>query len=64
MHASVGAHIVVHGAHVGQPDRAGEILEIRGADGQPPYVVRWSESGQEALYFPGPDAHIDEPAAG
>lgn len=62
MHATVGAQIVVHGAHVGEADRAGEIVEVRGADGAPPYVVRWADSGHEALYFPGPDAHIEEPA--
>ena len=31
--------------------------EVRGADGDPPFVVRWSD-GHEALLFPGPDAHV------
>jgi hypothetical protein len=61
MHATVGAQIVVHGAHVGEPDRDGEILEGRGPNGEPPYLVRWSDSGREGLYFPGPDAHIHQP---
>jgi hypothetical protein len=60
MQATVGAQIVVHGAHVGEPDRDGEILEVRGEAGAPPYLVRWSHDGHEALYFPGPDAHILE----
>ena len=28
------------------------------ADGQPPYLVRWEDSGHETLCFPGPDAHV------
>jgi len=47
------------------PGRDGEILEVRGEDGGPPYVVRWSDNGHEALVFPGPDAvvqHCDQPA--
>ena len=26
--------------------------------GEAPYVVRWGDSGHEALFFPGPDATI------
>ncbi|GLW67304.1 hypothetical protein Arub01_55470 [Actinomadura rubrobrunea] len=60
MHASVGDRLHVHGKVVGQPDRVGEIIEVRGPDGTPPYVVRF-EDGHEGLCFPGPDAVI-EPA--
>jgi hypothetical protein len=28
-------------------------------DGQPPYLVRWSDTGREAITRPGPDAYID-----
>ncbi|HEX5293581.1 MAG TPA: DUF1918 domain-containing protein [Streptosporangiaceae bacterium] len=52
-------------AHVGdwlQPDqdsgRAGIIIELHHADGSPPYVVRWLDSGHVALVFPGPFARI------
>ena len=64
MHAQVGDRIIVHSTHVDEPNRDGEVLEVRGADGGPPYVVRWSDSGHEALFFPGPDTviHHDEPA--
>lgn len=58
MQASVGDRIHVHGAHVADHERDGEILEVRGADGAPPYVVRWLDTGHEALVFPGPDAVI------
>jgi hypothetical protein len=58
MHATVGDRIVVRSTHVGEPDRDGEILEVHGPDGGPPYLVRWSEDGHEGLFFPGPDTQI------
>lgn len=33
----------------------GEVLETRGPDGGPPYLVRWSD-GHEGLFYPGPGA--------
>jgi hypothetical protein len=58
MQAHPGDRIIIHGHHIGQPDRDAEILEVRGADGGPPYRVRWSDTGHETLFFPGPDATI------
>lgn len=58
MHAAVGDRLVVHSPHVGGPDRDGEVLEVRHADGTPPYVVRWEDSGRETLFFPGPDVTV------
>ncbi|MEW1914868.1 DUF1918 domain-containing protein [Kitasatospora sp. NPDC085895] len=58
MRASVGDRLVVHGQVVGQTDRHGEILEVRGADGQPPFLVRYDD-GHEALVYPGPDAMVE-----
>ncbi len=60
MQASTGDRLHVHGNAVGQPDKIGEIVEIRGAAGGPPYQVRF-EDGHTCLVFPGPDAVI-EPA--
>ena len=57
MHANVGDRLVVEGRTVGAQRREGEVLEVRGPDGAPPYVVRWSD-GHEGLSFPGPDAHV------
>ncbi|MDQ4052362.1 MAG: DUF1918 domain-containing protein, partial [Actinomycetota bacterium] len=37
--------------------REGEVLEVHGDNGGPPFVVRWSD-GHEGLTFPGPDAHV------
>ena len=53
MRANVGDRIVVRGHHVGDPDHAGEVVEVRGKDGGPPYVVRWTDSGHETLPVPG-----------
>jgi hypothetical protein len=57
MHASVGDHLVVEGRTVSMHRREAEVLEVRGEDGGPPYLVRW-EDGHESLAFPGPDAHV------
>jgi hypothetical protein len=58
MRAAVGDRIVVQGTHVGEHARDGEVLEVHGADGGPPFLVRWSDSGHESLFFPGPDATV------
>jgi hypothetical protein len=58
MRAVPGDRIIVRSMHVGEPDRDGEVLEVRGKDGAPPYLVRWSDSGHEGLLFPGPDTQI------
>jgi hypothetical protein len=63
MHAAVGDRIVVHGHRVGEPDRDGEILEVRGQEGSPPFVVRWADDGHESLLFPGSDVSISHYAA-
>jgi hypothetical protein len=39
----------------------GEILEVRGAHGQPPYLVQFND-GHQGLIFPGPDAVIEHPS--
>ena len=59
MRAKVGDRLVIKGHKVGNPDKDAEILEVRGADGGPPYLVRWSEDGHEALVFPGSDAVVE-----
>lgn len=58
MNAKIGDHIVVNGHRVGQPDRDGEVLEVEGADGGPPYLVQWGDTGHRSLFFPGPDASV------
>ncbi|NKY84459.1 DUF1918 domain-containing protein [Nocardia veterana] len=57
MQAHVGDQILVHSNAVGMPERTGEILEARGRDGTPPFVVRFDD-GHESLVFPGPDWEV------
>jgi Domain of unknown function (DUF1918) len=64
MHATKGDHLVVHGRNVGTAERHGEVIDVRGHDGQPPYLVRWDEDGHEGLVFPGPDCLIETSPAG
>lgn len=59
MYAAVGDRLVIHAHHLDVPDRDGEILEVRRADGSPPYRVRWFDDGHETLVFPGPDATVE-----
>ena len=60
MRAEVGDRLHVHSRTVGEHDHTSEIIEIRGQDGTPPYLVR-REDGHEALVFPGADATIEHP---
>lgn len=59
MKASRGDRLVLEGTRVGDRRRIGVVIELRHADGTPPYVVRWLDDGREALVFPGPDARVE-----
>lgn len=52
MEARVGDRIVVRSTHQGEPERTGEVLEVRGEAGGPPYLVRWTPDGHTGLFFP------------
>jgi len=58
MRAKIGDQIMIGGHRVGQADRQCEVLEVRHPNGEPPYVVRWGDTGHEDLFFPGPDASV------
>lgn len=58
MHAKVGDKIVIGSHQVGQPERDCVVLELRHPDGEPPYFVRWGDTGEEDLFFPGSDASV------
>lgn len=58
MHATIGDRLHVHGRNVGTPDHLAEIIEVRGTDGSPPYLVRYPD-GHETLVFPGPDCVVE-----
>jgi hypothetical protein len=57
MKAKVGDRLRIESGTAEQHRRDGEIIDVRGEDGGPPFVVRWPD-GHEALTFPGSDAHV------
>jgi hypothetical protein len=57
MKAQVGDRLIVRGHHVGDPERDAEIVEVRGPDGEPPYLVQWND-GHESVVYPGSDAFV------
>jgi hypothetical protein len=59
LRARVGDRLVIRRHHVGEPNRDAEILEIRGEDGRPPYVVRWADDGRIGYFLPGSDAFVE-----
>ncbi len=58
MKANVGDWLVVKGTTTELADQRGLITEVHGADGAPPYVVRWLANGHVATVFPGSDAIV------
>ncbi|MFD2421529.1 DUF1918 domain-containing protein [Amycolatopsis pigmentata] len=61
MRAAIGDRILVHGRTVGSGEQHGEIVEVRGEQGRPPYLVRFAD-GHEGLVFPGSDCEVTSPA--
>ena len=58
MQAAIGDRLHIRGTCVGHPDKCGEIVEVHGKAGEPPYLVRFDD-GHTGLVFPGPDAIIE-----
>ncbi|ADP80520.1 DUF1918 domain-containing protein [Pseudofrankia inefficax] len=56
--ARVGDQIVVHRHTQDEPDRDGEVVEVSGPFGNPPFRVRWSDDGKVTFFYPGSDAEI------
>jgi hypothetical protein len=58
MKASVGDELTVKGRHQGDGDRHGEIIEVHGDQGDPPFLVRWTD-GHESIFFPSADTIVE-----
>ncbi|MDY7529415.1 MULTISPECIES: DUF1918 domain-containing protein [Cryobacterium] len=58
MHAIIGDRIIIRGRTVETPDKHGEIIEVRGPDGEPPYLVRFGE-GHQSVVYPGTDFVVE-----
>ncbi|MCU1433789.1 MAG: hypothetical protein JWR71_514 [Pseudarthrobacter sp.] len=63
MEAAQGDRIIVHGRTVGSSDRHGVIVEVRGQEGHPPYVVRFDD-GHETVMYPGGDFAVERGQGG
>jgi hypothetical protein len=59
MRATVGDHLIVQGRKVGDAKHDGEVLEVRGPDGGPPFLVRWQDE-RVGLFYPGPDTFVQQ----
>jgi hypothetical protein len=59
MRAIVGDRLRFHGRRVGAADRLGQIIEVRGSDGQPPYLVEFDD-GHRSEVYPGSDCRIEQ----
>jgi hypothetical protein len=58
MKAQIGDRLVVKGHTVGEAERHGEVIEVHGEDGSPPFLVKW-DNGHEGLVFPGSDMTVE-----
>ena len=58
MQAQAGDRITIRGKTVGNPDRHGEIIEVRGEHGEAPYVVKFDD-GHESIVYPGGDVIVE-----
>jgi hypothetical protein len=58
MRAAVGDRIHFEGKVVGMHEHTAVVIEARGEDGAPPYLVR-HENGHEAVVYPGADVWIE-----
>jgi hypothetical protein len=59
MRAAAGDRLVIRAHHAGELNRIARILEVRGPDGTPPYLVEWCDDGRVGLLFPGSDAVVE-----
>ncbi|WP_444961452.1 DUF1918 domain-containing protein [Nocardiopsis sp. M1B1] len=58
MRASIGDYVRTHGVVSTEGQHVGEVVEVRGADDGPPYVVRFPD-GEERLVYPGPETVVE-----
>jgi rRNA processing protein Gar1 len=55
--AKAGDVVAVHGHHLGEPERLGEILEVLGQPDHVHFRVRWDDD-HESIFYPGSDATV------
>ena len=57
LRARPGDRLVIRAHHTGEAEHDGEILEVLGEDGAPPFVVRWEADGHVCRFYRGTDAY-------
>jgi hypothetical protein len=62
VNAHEGDWLVVDNRRARTRVRHGVILTVHGPGGAPPYTVRWTDNGDEALVFPAPESRLVPPA--
>ncbi len=63
MRAVPGDRLVIRGHRVGESHRVASIVDVRGEDGAPPYVVLCDDDPHEHVFYPGSDADIEQVGA-
>lgn len=58
MRATIGDLVHTHGVTSEEGQHTGKIVEVRGANDGPPYLVRFSD-GEERLIYPGPNTVVE-----
>ena len=58
LRARPGDRLVIRAHHTGEAAHDGEILEVLGEAGAPPFVVRWGGDGHVSRLYPGTDAYV------
>src|SRR5699024_444297 len=58
MRATIGDLVHTHGVTSNDGQRTGKIVEVRGANDGPPYLVRFTD-GEERLIYPGPNTVVE-----
>jgi hypothetical protein len=59
MEAQPGDRIIIRGTTVDSADKHGEIIDVRGENGLPPYAVRYDD-GHETIIYPGGDFVLEK----
>ncbi|SIO85524.1 DUF1918 domain-containing protein [Nocardiopsis sp. JB363] len=57
MRATVGDLLHTHGVASARGEQEAEIIEVRGAQNGPPYLVRFAD-GEERVIYPGPETVV------
>jgi hypothetical protein len=55
--AEAGDVVAIHGHHLGEPERLGEILEVLGVSDHVHFRVRWDDD-RESIFYPSNDASV------